>query len=436
MVQSRLTISAMATTPADFDIDNDALAAAARRVRESGALGNSAPLRRMFDFLTEASIAGRAAKESEIAIAVFDRINPQAVVEDATVRVYMHRLRKKLHDYHTLAKAAGEGHVAIPRGEYRLVYVPYSETDEPDPLLDIAPPSGVSALSESFRAARRLAWPIGVALALVAALAIGFLYGRGGDNGDVASVRKEALWANLIESNHPTSVVVGDFYLFGDRPDRVSVTRLVREPDINSAEELDRQLMANPDLIGHHVDLGVHAMPISIAPSLQRILPVVTVPRTDWRAPRTLAMSESTADRFKLSNVVYVGLIGNVGALRAPLLRSSKVFALLAAKVDPVGEGAKMHDDDDFAYLASFPGPNGNRVVVIAGLRDAGLIQAAEIATTPALIADLASKAGTQDAFDAVFRVAAVGTTNFGAQLVQAGKIDSARLWLKDAPKR
>ena len=92
----------------------------AARIRTSDALGRSRPMQRLFDFLVACSGDGTTPREVDIAVEVFDRTEAFDVSQDASVRVYMHRLRQKLDDFY-----AGEGRrepfrLVIPRGDYRL----------------------------------------------------------------------------------------------------------------------------------------------------------------------------------------------------------------------------------------------------------------------------------------------------------------------------
>ena len=107
----------MTATDTDY---RERLAAEAKRVRDSGDLGRSEPLIRLFDFLVERSLDGRIPREIEIAQDVFDKTNDFDGMLDASVRVYIHRLRRKLAEHY--ARAQGDPDwISIPLGEYRVV---------------------------------------------------------------------------------------------------------------------------------------------------------------------------------------------------------------------------------------------------------------------------------------------------------------------------
>ena len=111
--------------------DGEQLNALAARMRASHALGRSKVLEALFEFLLERSRAGASPKEIEIAAAVFGRRADSDLSGDASVRVYVHRLRHKLEVYYT---GPGKGELmrlAIPRGDYRIVAEPLAANAAP-----------------------------------------------------------------------------------------------------------------------------------------------------------------------------------------------------------------------------------------------------------------------------------------------------------------
>ncbi|MGY2736063.1 helix-turn-helix domain-containing protein [Sphingomonas sp. UYP23] len=140
------------------------LAAEAASIRDSGSLGRSEPLIRLFDFLLERSLAGRIPKEIEIAQEVFNKTTDFDMMLDASVRVYIHRLRRKLEEHYRAAPLAAN-RISIPLGEYHLVLAePGIAVPEPAAV----PDQPVIAAPEPRRTKRR-AW---IGVAVVALLAV------------------------------------------------------------------------------------------------------------------------------------------------------------------------------------------------------------------------------------------------------------------------
>src|SRR5580698_5097448 len=101
--------------------DLESLQALADRIRATGALGRSQLIQKLFDFLIECSATGRAPKETEVAIEVFGKDVGFDVAQDAMVRVYVHKLRRKLEEYYSAAGRGDPFHLTIPKGAYRIV---------------------------------------------------------------------------------------------------------------------------------------------------------------------------------------------------------------------------------------------------------------------------------------------------------------------------
>lgn len=96
----------------------DLLQAHADLIRESGVLGRSVLMMRLFDLLVSHSLKRATLSENQIAGRVFRR-NGESTSPDARVRVYMYRLRRRLDVYYA-GRNPGE-RLTIPLGEYRLV---------------------------------------------------------------------------------------------------------------------------------------------------------------------------------------------------------------------------------------------------------------------------------------------------------------------------
>jgi hypothetical protein len=151
-------------------------------------------------------------------------------------------------------------------------------------------------------------------------------------------------------------------------------------------------------------------------------------------------MSRLTPEFLKRGNVIYVGFLSSLGLLRDPVFKASG-FAVgssydelidrksgkhYVSDVESAGSHAPRRD---YAYLASFPGPSGNRVIVVAGTRDAAVMQAAEVAADKAQLELIAKRAGDGSAFEALYEVWTLGTLNTGSNLLVARPLKVDGLW-------
>ena len=410
------------------------LAAAAARVRESGGLGRSEPLVRLFDFLLERSLEGRVPKEIEIAQEVFDKTTDFDMMLDASVRVYIHRLRRKLGE-HYARTPDDQDRISIPLGEYRMVLAA-TETNEEAP----EPPDTPERAPATARVTSRI-WMIVLAFALMNAVAW-FLYVSRPPAG--AGAISTALWAPIVESRRPTLIVLGDYYIFGEAPDGIVVSRLVRDFSINSREELDQHLMLNPNKVGRYVDVNLHYLPTSSGRALRSLLPVVNAAAGGGgMRPGIESMSDVKPEFFKEANIVYVGFLSGLGPLQDPVLRASgfKVGENFDELVDKTS-GRRFKSDwgvvadgkvpqRDYGYIASLRGPAGNRILIIAGTRDPAVVQMAEIAADQKQLEALGIK-NNGGAFEALFEVRTLGNLNLGSSLILVRPMRAESIWQAD----
>ena len=240
---------------------NEEIANAAERVIAAGALGRSPVLKRLFDFLLERSLEGAAPKEAEVALAVFGDMVRFNAPQDASVRVYVHRLRQKLAEYYAGAGRQDPVKLEILKGEYRLVS---RDVAAAPPRAPRAPPWLV----------RRAPWIAGVVLLIAANLAAWLIWGGGADR-ELARERRAEPWSALMANRRPTLVVLGDYYIFGDIDRSKRVDRLLREYAINSPLDLDDYRMAHPDVEQRYVDLDLYYLPVAAASVLKELAPVI-----------------------------------------------------------------------------------------------------------------------------------------------------------------
>jgi hypothetical protein len=405
------------------------IASLAAHLREAGALGRSEVLNRLFDFLVEASAVGGKPKEFEVAAAVFGRDAGFDGAQDASVRVAVHRLRKKLEDYYAGPGRSEPVRLVAPRGEYRLEAVP-AEAAEP-----AAPPAPPPAPGPS----RRRWLGLAAALVLVNALAWAGFIAAHGDG--YAGLRRTAPWSDLVGGRRPLLVVVGDYYIFGDLDQATGAGRLVREYGVNSATDLDTWLMDHPEMVGRYQDLDLYYLPVGVAAALRDVMPVLA-PRTAARDQvRVVTASDLTPEMLKRSDVLYVGYLSGLRLLRDPVFAGSRFRVgetydeLIDTKTgrhfesQEGGPAEGQASQRDLGYFAAFRGPNGNRIVILAGARDMGLMQTAEAVTNRETLKGLLKAAGGAEAYEGLFEAEGMRRANLGGRLVVGAPLDATRIW-------
>ncbi|MGZ5986844.1 MAG: hypothetical protein ACXWK7_18115, partial [Caulobacteraceae bacterium] len=400
------------------------IAELAASLRARHAFGRSPGLNRLFDYLAQCAQAGMRPKEFEVAAAVFGRDAGFDGGQDASVRVAVHRLRRKLDDFYSGPGRDEPARLTIPKGEYRMVV-------EARPT---AP------------AARAFAWrgwaAAGIALVLAANLAawVVFWSSHGAERG-LARAQASPPWASIVKGEAPTLLVLGDYYIFGEIDEAQGIDRLVRQYSINSASDLDDWLMDNPKAMGKYRDLDLYYLPVGAAFALRSIVPVVSRGAGQRDNVHVVMASDLTPEMLKRNNIVYLGYLSGLGVLRAPVFAGSR-FSIgetyddlvdgVAHRLYRSQEGGPSQGDAnrrDYGYVAAFRGPTGHRIVVIAGARDTGLQQAAEALANPDQLKALLKSAGRTDSFEALYEAEGLGRSSLGGHLVVAAPRTTVNPW-------
>jgi hypothetical protein len=426
--------------------DPESLQALAHRIRATGALGRSQLIQKLFDFLIDCSATGRAPKETEVAIEVFGKDTGFDVAQDAMVRVYVHKLRRKLEEYYSGAGHSDPFQLTIPKGAYRIVIHERDAAPALDELAEApALVSGVAsgtppepAVPPPSRASRRWIVPVLAASVVINLLLAGGLFWHFHRAAPADPVRSSPVWSRMLDSGRPLWVVLGDYYIFAETDKNMEVQRLVREFSINSANDLDQYLKLHPEFADRYQDMQLNYLPTSAAFALKELLPLIAAasPRT-----RVVMASELTPEMLKSSDVIYIGYLSGMGMLSDLVFGGSRFqigdsFDVLIDRTSgkqyisqaalPVPGEQTYHD---IGYFATFAGPSGNQIMIVAGTRDVAVRRMAESITRPDSLQQLMARSGNQRSFEALYDVFAMNGTDLNGTLLLTGKIDTTRIW-------
>jgi hypothetical protein len=425
--------------------DLEPLRAHADRIRNSGVLGRSPLMQRLFDFLLECSIVGKAPKEIEVAVDAFGKGAEFDVSQDAMVRVYIHKLRRKLEEFYLGAGAAEPVRLSIPKGEYRFVIEtaavpPVPEREAPLPAAEPVPPPPPP---EPPLWRKWLVPALAASLAINAIVLAVVLLRPAPVHDELQAVRESSVWAPLLNDDRTIFIVVGDYYIFGETDNAMEVKRLVREFDINSPQDLDMRLQLEPELADKYMDLELAYLPTASAYALREVIPVLAPAN---KRVRVVTMSQLNPAVIKSADVVYLGYLSGLGMLSDLVFASSRlqvgdsfdeiVDRTTQQRYISQAAGAPMRGDrkfHDYGYFATFEGPSGNHIIVIAGTRDVASMHMAETLTTPKSLAALTTASGKpadeNTGFEALYEVYGMDKLNLDGKLLLTSPIDSTSIW-------
>lgn len=414
----------------------EALQRLAEQFRASGLLGKPGALSRLFDFLLSRSLSGEAPKEIEIALQVFGKDANFDVAQDSVVRVYVHKLRRRLEEFATRSLRPYDSRIAIPKGEYRLVLEPGSavepaapENAEP-PLIQVAPP-------DKPRWRQWLRPAMAAVAAFVAGVALTYWFTSNPQDRDLNAVRQSAVWGPLLDDDLPITLVVGDYFLLGEVDQAGNVERLVREFYINSNQDFLDHLQLNPGQMNQYRNLDLTYLPAASAFALQDLVPVLNA----GKQVSVTLLSALDPRLLKTSHVVYVGYISGMGML------GDRVFA--QSRLALGGSFDELHDTQtgtdyvstampmgveggafrDFGYFSTFAGPNGNRVVVISGTRDNGVMHVAEALSRRVGVEELARESAGAASFESLYEVDGMARAGLNARLLFVSSMKNDAIW-------
>lgn len=246
------------------------------------------------------------------------------------------------------------------------------------------------------------------------------------------------------QTDRPLAIVIGDYYLFGDRAVPGEAPQLVWDERAPTREDLTILQMLDPANASNLVDYNQQFASGGTIEALSMLRAgLARYPSLRGKPVRLLASSQMTPDILKCCDIIYLGQFSGMATLlREPLAQASgfRIEPGLGGLVDSATRRVFRSDrinlvDDrtprrDYAYLATFPGPAGNRLIVIAGLGDAGLKEAAHLAGDRASLVDASRDAArVRQGFEALYRVRTVQNVNVGATPQLVRSLRTAAIW-------
>lgn len=423
----------------------EALQDAAEKIINSGALGRSKVYANLLRYLVEAANTNSSPKEIEIAIDVLGRDETFDVAKDSAVRVYIHQLRKKLEHYYERYNPDADFVLTVPKGQYTLE----ARQRPAEVTLDV---EGEAVALEEERATdsdapvtkttrRRGLLALGLAaVALLLAANLIFLVTGSQDHAPAAA--RHHLWQPVLDDEIPILVVMGDYYIFAELDEAGNVKRMIREFGINSKQDLDNLFAAQPELGWLYYDLNLNYLPEGSAVALNSLLPLL---HSAGKTVNVKMMSELTTRDLQTHHVVYVGYISALNRIRDMVFSISgleigenydQLINRSTGEVYTSSAGLPSHDQRflDFGWFIKLPSTRDTQLIMVAGMRDAGLVHMgkalSDSAYLQALDVALAESANDEsEAYEALYRVIGLNRMSFDSELVYASYLDAGHLW-------
>lgn len=402
------------------------------RINKSQALGRSKVNKKLLDFLVNYYLTAleqgnpkKAPKEIEIAVGALGKNSDFNPAEDASIRVYISNLRKKLETYYKTEGADEAFQICIPPGGYGLEFL----KAQPQPESRAKKPAWFKRLQ-----------PLVVASVLLNVVFVLYfaLTAANTEQTTKNQLSEHAVWQPLFLNNKSTLIVIGDLYMLTEVDPQTNIVRAVREFSVNSDKDFADYLKRYPvkrDIMQQAKSAFLLKNSVF---ALQHLLPLFT----DQSKTMIKLASNLTPADLRDYNVIYLGLYKSLGMLDAYLHGSN--FAIqrnpLALKHKNTGKlypiiGDLQQEYTDFGTFAKFNGPSGNYFYILAGFSDASVIQMAKYLTSSKrLYSDEFAKhlpliEQINANYELVFSASSFDRTDLDSNLVDGAAIDIKSIW-------
>ena len=415
------------------------LLALCQRIMESGVLGRSKNYSALLEYLVQCSLSGKSPKEIEIAVDVFNRGDSFDVSADSSVRVYIHQLRKKLDAYYQSNEKDTVFRIVIPKGQYTI----------------LAQQRTLISPVQLSRGEQRSNLRVnnGLLLAVIILLAVNLLYmgitGRGSTLEISQATSEHPVWNSVLQDDQPILIVMGDYYIFGELNANGNVARMVREFNVNSSSDLEEMQFTDFDRAENYLDLDLSYMPEGSAFALARIVPIL---QEGGKTVNISMMSDLTTADIRENHIVYIGYISGLEKLTdmtfsgsgLSLGRSYDELVNVQTQEYYTSDAGLPEEGQpfrDYGMFSTFPVSTDTQVVLISGMRDAGLMHTAQALSDSEALNDLvvAIDNDTDEAvasFEVLFEVLGIDRMNFDANLVYAELLDTSQIWAIPEPNQ
>lgn len=414
----------------------DALHELSQRIVSSGVLGRSKHYSSLFEYLVRCSIDGKTPKEIELAIEGLGRGDDFDVSTDSSVRVYVHQLRKKLDAYYAQHEQDAKFRIIIPKGKYLLAAIPLTV----DPLLADATITAASRFKSALSKSNGLL--LTLIVLLMANLVYMYLRDGGGSKPAPQLAATHPVWGSVLEDEQPILLVMGDYYIFGELNASGNIARMVREFNVNSKTDLEDLQFSDIERTENYLDLDLSYMPEGSAFALAKIAPIL---QHSEKTVNITMMSDLTTADIRSNHIVYIGYISALEKLTDMTFAGSglqigrsydELLNIETAEYYTSDAGLPEQGEPfrDYGMFSTYPASTDTQVILISGMRDAGLMHTAQALSDSVALDDLvaAIDSDTDEAvagFEALYEVYGIDRLNFDANLVYTNLLDTDRIW-------
>jgi hypothetical protein len=347
------------------------------QILESPEFHESKRYQDLLQYLVEKSSSGSALKEFEIARDLFGKGAEFDPSTDPLIRSYISNLRKKLEHYYLTTENKYAHTLEIPKGQYLVTYL--------------------SATPQKRTQQRLLRSPY-FYLAVIAVLVSLFVFREFSHQAPPVSspppVPVNFIWTEFLQKESPPILLILGDYLFLSEKGRRFGRTFLREPRINSEEELRAFAEAEPEKYGRYEISDVSYVGAGASLGLSMLLDALG---NSFDRISVKLSSQLKWDDLENHSVVYVGSFKTLYRLDTLFSRTNIRYKLNpnALEIRDTRQGTvKTFTLDwrggsyqrDYSVILKISGPKNHPMVFLTGFSEVGIMDAIKISTDPSLM--------------------------------------------------
>jgi hypothetical protein len=252
----------------------------------------------------------------------------------------------------------------------------------------------------------------------------------------MAPLRESSLWSDIAKSHRHLTIVLGDLFMYTQIDQVTGRTLTVRDPGINSSEELRIQLSSDPRFAAGRGQRHTAMLQKNVVLGMTTILSMLG---RQERGVEVVVPDDLSVDTIRENDIIYLGPPARLGLLvgyyelqsRYRFNDSPASISDIVAGEDHLPQGDLGEKHVDYALAAKFLGPSGNHILIMTtGARNAGMLQIARTLTSPEGIGQLeemlrSSSVDPTGSYEALLTVTGFKRTDLAANLVEVSALPS-----------
>ncbi len=351
--------------PENIDLEKEK---ALQDILESSDFKESKRYSELLCYLVAETLSGNIPKEITIGIKFFGKGNGFDPKEDPTVRVYINNLRKKLEHYYLTATLTAKYKISIPKGHYEVEFLPIEQV--------------IDTISNPEVKYPNKKWIIALA-SLVIVFVITFIIYSVWDKKE--NPENVILSEFVSPGAKPTLIVLGDFYFLFERSNEKKGGHFVRDFRINTYDDYQQMIKTNPKFGEKYVPNDFTYLRPSASWGVAELVPYLKFSPNGYSIKLA---SQVTLDDLNSHNIIFIGSFKTLFLLKSfihlyglsiemidnkfTIQQNQKDSALTFTPKEMKGGNYQK----DYALVIKGNGPDGNKVLLLLGFSDIGVLNA------------------------------------------------------------